>query len=331
MNENEKTMQPEPTQAPTSEAAPKLDQANFRMTRETADRFRGVCKELQTTHQGGMEKLLDNWDLNGLKGALPERKLDIEDFEAHANAILSSFVRSLELAHTTEDRVREQYRKLLESKDETIMNLQDQIRGKEELAVASNTAYMEAENSKKQAEEERREALERMKAAEKMAADKEKIASMLQTKLEELEEQLQGYPELKKEKEDLKTQVKDLEFELDHAKWKNKNEAEKAKAEIMEMKKQAELDQEKALARLQKECDQHLSEELKKAAEELTKTKIDLASAQTRAIEKENQVARLEEKNEKLQTTINELRFTIAGMVAKSMEETAEEDEKSQE
>lgn len=330
-----------------------IKQANFRIDSDAASRFRTFCEENGLNQAQGFDHLIAIMEMDKAKAVVPERVTEIEEFERHTKALISAYLGSLELAKGTEERILEQFRSKLESKDSMIMKLQNDLRGKEDLMIAANTASMEAENAKNRAEAELKIANDRRRDAEKIAADKTAIADMLQSKLAEAEAKLEEYPALKASEADLKVklaekiqQIKDNQREAEIEKERAVNEAhkesEKALAELQKKKdkeildlqtekKEAELEHEKALVKLQKECDQYLSEELKKAGEELTKVKIDLASARTTAVEKGNQVARLEEKNEKLQTTINELRFTIAGMVAKSMKETAEEDEKSQE
>ena len=73
------------------------------------------------------------------------RRTDIEDFDIHLQAILSAFLHSLEITENTTERVKAEFQSRLESKDNTISNLQQKLN--------------QAEQAKKIAEEQAESAL----------------------------------------------------------------------------------------------------------------------------------------------------------------------------
>lgn len=304
-----------------------IKQTNFRIDSDTADRFRTFCEEAGLNQAQGFDHIMTVMEMDKAKSIVPERMTEIEEFERHTKAMLSAYLGSLEIAKSTEERVLEQFRAKIESKDETIIQLQNRLKEQMDLVIEARNESMELINEKMAAEEERKAAVERMKSAETAAADKEKIANMLQIKLAEAEEKLEGYPEVKADAarlaEDLaaeRRKCQDLQKESEIAQERAEREFERKinslQAEIVSIKKDAEIAQERAVATVQKAADKELGE-----------LRIELAREKTAWAQKDNQVSRLEEKNEKLEEMVLELRYKIATLVAKQISDNEAKNE----
>ena len=313
-----------------------IKQTNFRIDTETADRFRSFCEESGMNQAQGFDHIMAVLEMDKAKAAVPERVTEIEEFERHTKSILSAYLGSLEIAKNTEERVLEQFKTKLESKDGTILKLQNEIRGKEDLLTAANTVAMESENAKNRAESEMKIANDRRRDAEKIAQDKAAIADMLQVKLTEAEAKLVEYPELKASESDLKVKlaeslqtIKDNQREAEIAQERAvaavKTSAEKEMNEILKKaekdvqelqnelktsKREAEIEQERAVAAAQKEADQLVSA----AKAETAEVKAELAGVKAASAEKEKQLAKLESKNDELQALIAELKAKNAAL-----------------
>ncbi len=262
----------------------------------------------------------------GAKPVKLKRKISIKEVEKWIDVttarevaeelknMISAYLNSLEIAESTEERLLEQFRSRLESKDEQIMKLQAEVKAKEELATAANTAAMEAENKAEAAEQASTDAKERAKSAEQMAKDKEEIAGMLNVENIKLKTQLDGYDELRESEASLKVQlVESLQ-------------------NIKEMQREAEIAQERAVAAIQKEMDM-ASAEHEKAIMELKADKDRAVAAAelvgeraVAAAEKSHQevLQRMYDKIEKVQDEKAELKDAISSVKQQNRELQAE-------
>lgn len=226
-----------------------IKQANFRIDTETAAQFREFCENNGLNQAQGFDHIMQVAEMDKAKATLPARATEIEEFERHAKNMISAYLNSLEIAESTEERLLEQFRSRLDSKDEQIIKLQEEVKAKEELAIAANTAAMEAENKVATAEQTAKDANDRAKSAEQMAKDKEEIAGMLNMENIRLKTQLDGYDDLKASEESLKMQLAE------------------SLQNIKEMQREAEISQERAVTAIQKEMDRASAEHEKSIME----------------------------------------------------------------
>lgn len=180
-----------------------IKQTNFRINSESADKFRAFCEEQNLNQAQGFDHLIQVLELDRAKAVTPDRAVEIEEFERHAKALLSAYMYSLEIAGSTEERVLEQYRSKLDSKDATILDLQAKTEETKAKLAGMEAEVREAVESQKKAEDRLLVARERMESAEKTASDKAAIAEMLSGKLADAEEKLKDYPALKQAVESL--------------------------------------------------------------------------------------------------------------------------------
>ena len=86
-----------------------------------------------------LNSLITAYELNNSKHILTEVKTDITDFETHLNSIQQAFLHSLELNAGAEERIRQEFKRQLESKDNSIINLQEQLEEmKLQVEIANN-------------------------------------------------------------------------------------------------------------------------------------------------------------------------------------------------
>jgi chromosome segregation ATPase len=175
-----------------------IKQANFRIDTETAAQFREFCEANGLNQAQGFDHIMQVAEMDKAKTTLPKRATEIEEFERHTKNLITAYLNSLEIAESTEERILEQFQSRLESKDEQIMKLQAEVKEKEELATAANTAALELQNTMEIVEKAAREASENEKKAMAALKDKEEINSMLTGKLKDAELQLTDYPEMQK-------------------------------------------------------------------------------------------------------------------------------------
>ncbi len=291
-----------------------IKQANFRIDTETAAQFREFCEANGLNQAQGFDHIMQVAEMDKAKTTLPKRATEIEEFERHTKNLITAYLNSLEIAESTEERLLEQFQSRLESKDEQIMKLQAEVKAKEELATAANTAAMEAENKVEAAEQASADAKEKAKTAEQIAKDKEDIANMLNVENIKLKAQLDGYDDLKASEADLKAQLAE------------------SLQDIKEIKREAEIAQERAVAAIQKDMDKAASDH-EKALMELTADKdravaaAELAGERAvAAAEKSHQevIQRMYEKIEKVQDEKAELKDDMSSVQQQNRELRAE-------
>ena len=99
---------------------------SFRISDGVAEKFKAFCSEFDNQN-AALDSLITAYEVQNAKAVLTDRKTDIADYDTHIQAIQSAFLRSLELNENAEQRVRVEFKSLLSSKDETIMQLQTTI------------------------------------------------------------------------------------------------------------------------------------------------------------------------------------------------------------
>lgn len=207
----------------------KENQINFRAT----DAKRAwIEQKVASSGKSKEELMLEAIDLMMFKEAAtdhPDRGLELAEYESHVNATLRMFRASVDLCHNTEVRVREEFARQLDSKDQVIADYQSQITAlqadQESLAVATTEcAALRAELAAltEQAKKDRIDAVNRL-------AEKDRLLSILDENMTSYKHQAEGYAELLQERDNLMTQLssttatmkdreKDYQMELERLK-----------------------------------------------------------------------------------------------------------------
>ncbi len=197
-------------------------QLNMRVSEEVAERFRSFCKEQGVSQPQGMDSLLSMMELVQAKEALPSRQTEIEGFEMHIKAVMDAFVNSLAINAEAEERVKQQFVSALESKDKTIISLQDKAEALQTLLAEAQATEQDSQNRAAAAEKEAAAAAEMAAAAQRTAEDKTAIVEMLTAKLHEAESKLGSYDTLKSAAQTAQEKVTQLQGQLKEAEYAQK-------------------------------------------------------------------------------------------------------------
>lgn len=223
-----------------------IKQTNFRINAETADAFRKFCEEQGMNQAQGFDHIMQIVELDRAKGVVPERQVEIEEFERAMKSIMAAYLGSLEINNNAEKRIKEQFASDLNRKDKTIDELREI---KEQLQLDKKNieaALKEALLNVSASEEREKNAINQAASAKKNAENQEKINTMLSAKLAEAEEKLAGYADLKAAEQTANAEIQKLnqnilDLNKDHA------------AEINALKKDAELEKERAISEKERE------------------------------------------------------------------------------
>lgn len=190
-------------------------QLNMRVSEEVAERFRAFCKEQGVSQPQGMDSLLSMMELVQAKETLPTRQTEIEGFEMHIKAVMDAFLYSLSVNSEAEERVKQQFVGALESKDKTIISLQEKTEALQTMIAEAQAAEQESQNRATAANEA-------AAAAGTAAADKAAIVDMLTAKLNEAEGKLGSFDTIRAEAQAAQEQVKQLQGQLKEAEYTHK-------------------------------------------------------------------------------------------------------------
>lgn len=174
-----------------------IKQANFRIDADSAKAFRDFCDSQGVSQADGFSYLLKTLELDQAKNQLPERSVEVKQFEQSVKTLQTLFLSSLELNANAEARAKEQFLSDLVRKDKTIDELREKITLLEKQKNELEAAAKEALADKALAEEQKNATLEKLEAAQKNASNAEQMSMIISKDLATAEQKLDGYAELK--------------------------------------------------------------------------------------------------------------------------------------
>ena len=194
----------------------------FRITEETADKFKEIAQALGGNQQQTLAKLIEVYEMEMGKETLPEMRENIDTFEGYVRAATNMYLQALEASQNMRALVRTEFESLLKSKDQTIGELQERVKKAEEQSrdalEAEKKLYntlLEAEKQytalEEQLQEEKALYKERLATEQKKYASLDEVYGKLQSSEAETKTLLASFmrecEELKKEKERLQEAV----------------------------------------------------------------------------------------------------------------------------
>ena len=96
----------------------------IRASEETIASFKTLCSEFANADEA-VQALIAAHEMSQAKGMLSGQETNVNDFQSHIDSLMRAYISSLDLTANTENRVHGEYRERLESKDKTIIELQD--------------------------------------------------------------------------------------------------------------------------------------------------------------------------------------------------------------
>ena len=173
-----------------------LKTRSFRVSEEVSTKLKALCENFDNQNSA-LSALLNAYEVQNAKATLTDRQTDIADYDTHIQAIQSAFLRSLEINENAEKRIKTEFINLLNSKDQTILQLQAEKAQADEQVEKYKSAYgnlitsteeklqtMQAQvsESEKTLQSERERANTEQKAREQA----ETISTMLSEQVEQL-------------------------------------------------------------------------------------------------------------------------------------------------
>ena len=201
---------------------------NIRAPEAVFDRLKTLADESFPSQGAALEALLNSWEIQAAKGAIPNRETDISDFDSHVQAIQRAFIHSLEIAQNADARARDAFRQKVETLDKEKAELRQKLeeaeakaRLAETKAEKANAAALDA-NARADAAERHAATLEKALDGEKANAaaqivDKEKPAHSLTAQVAELSERARENAAAIGQAENLRAQLAAAKRQLEDA------------------------------------------------------------------------------------------------------------------
>lgn len=241
----------------------------FRITEETAEKLKAICADVGNQNTA-LESLIAAYETQNAAAVISDRQTDIADYNNHIQALQAAFLHSLEITENTENRIRAEFQQQLESKDSTIISLQESLKraesdvqaADERAAAAQMNAQAETEQQSaiiadlqtrlENANQKAEEQAETIRADKGIISDKERIISSLQTELDTARKAADSVPELTTRAMNAETSLAAAQREIENLNQMLAAEKEKAEQAATLAAERAEIALQKAVLAEQK-------------------------------------------------------------------------------
>lgn len=215
---------------------------SFRVTDEVMDKLRDVMEELSLSQDKTLEALINAYEADQARYAMPEMGTAIDDFRLHVNELTRSYLASLQQCVTAEDRVKADVQIQLQTMSKEVKNLTDQL-------SAAKAQKEEADKAVSDAQEKIASLEDQLKSAPALSA--------LSEQLEDAKKKAEGYDGLKKKFDETSSQYAELKRQHEQAEKDYKRDLADKDTEIARTKEIAEKDSalavEKAVSQKERE------------------------------------------------------------------------------
>lgn len=235
-----------------------LKPKSFRITDETAEKFKEISATIGGNQQEALAKLIEAYEFQQGKAVLTEKKADLEKFEQYVAVLVRMYMGSLEDNQNITDTVRSEFYALLKSKDAVIQDLQSQLTTAKQLreqSVAKAKEYAD-QNAQLTANIQslQTEFDDKTANLQKMLDDRSSLNRVLTDSCEELKERVAAMESAGKELNAVKESLNQANAELYEEK-KGRKAAEKElqvankehEQELAHVKDQAHVELDRAI------------------------------------------------------------------------------------
>ena len=251
---------------------------SFRVTEEVMVRFKALQEEMQLTQDSALKMLVDAYEFEQAKNAIPDRETEISNFQAKANELVDAFLHSLQLNQDAESRIRSEVAMQMQAKDNTIADYQAALqKEKEKTADYYNVkeelqkAMFETTKLTVTLEKKDKALLETEENFHAQLSDKESIISMLTEKLQAASQKAEAYDSFISEKNALSEQVSALQEELKEQRRSSERQLETSISAAKAEKEQIIADLREKLQNAQLEAERLLRSGEKEYSSEIRK------------------------------------------------------------
>lgn len=175
----------------------------YKMEPETSEKLQKICEELNLTWDGTFQTLANLYMQQKAIGALPERGMEVKEFQSLLNRVSEAFTYALTVNADAEERIRQEFNKKFAEQQQALAK--EEMRA-ETAAKAAKEKALEAEEQANQAKSLREEMekltreLGHVKEAARLAAkaqaealaDKERLNALQAQQLDNLKQEVKA-------------------------------------------------------------------------------------------------------------------------------------------
>ena len=292
--------------------ADELKNRSIRIDEDTFSKFKEIASENFANQNECLNELVKIYELDQGKKLLPDRKAEIENFEALLVQIQNAFIHSLEMNHNAELRVRGEFEAQLEEKDlklqsevdkstsyfEELKSLKEALEKihaqnknldlenkglKESLKVCREEIDSNEEKYKKEVSE-KQDVIDALKQTNKR--DQAYIES-LKAEIEANKDKVAQFEKLQEENNSLKDEKQNLESQVSSLKESHKKELQNLEKQYDLDKKRAVLEKQEALNnKIEKyrEDNSNLKDRVRELEKELDNKKLELQEVEAKML-----------------------------------------------
>lgn len=218
---------------------------SFRFEDMTVDEFNRFKESLgNVTQDQALNALLKLAERERIKALMPDRIQEINNFQQNLEILLNQFVSCVQEAKNADERAQADVSALLDSKDESIMSLQEKVKELNENIEKYKKGYEDAQTARTQAESELGELKRSIKGLEadkeelvvktkETIKDKQNLIDLLGKTVDEQKDKIANYDAVLK-------MVDTLKKELEESKNKQNEEKHSHELEILRIRSDSE-------------------------------------------------------------------------------------------
>lgn len=187
---------------------------SFRVNEEDIAKFKEFADKEGYNQAEAFKSIMQTVEMAKAKNLIKDRAKEIEVFQDTINNLMSMFLNSLNVNQTSEERIREELSKELQTKDNTISNLYYQLQD-----IKADNDNLKADN--KELEVAYKSIDNLLSEADKENLNKQKTIDKLNSNNDLLQEQLQEYKQYKDNYKKLNNHLEQLKAEHEQLKENN--------------------------------------------------------------------------------------------------------------
>lgn len=239
-----------------------LKATSFRLNEEDLEKFKQFTTDNGLNQAEAFKSIMQTVEMARAKGMIKDRGKEIEVFQDTINNLMSMFLNSLNVNQTSEERIREELSKELQTKDNTISNLYEQLQELKADKINSDNIAEDLERKYNEIQEQLQkvnsEILEKNKSIDKLNSNND----LLQDQLKEYKQYKDNYKPLEKELDQVKADnsnkdnnIKSLENNIMQLQDKIKNDSE-----MIEFYRANNTELKANIKAIEEECKQEIQE-----------------------------------------------------------------------
>lgn len=230
---------------------------SFRITDETADKFKEISASIGGNQQETLAKLIEAYEFQAGKATLTEKKADIEQFEKYITVITRMYMTSLEDNQNISETVKSEYEAQLKAKDNTIIDLQNKINELSSLKSENDSLEQEIDHLNSQVNQLKDNLVAETLNYKNVLSDKDKLITTMGDNTKNLKQRI-TYLEVKSTQVDeLSEKIVELEHTNNNLKAKIENDRILKDRDMFELEKKHMVEIENLKAEKQKIIDEY--------------------------------------------------------------------------